>query len=114
VSPLQKIVRAIVINTHLENTLSPHCNKFFIQSYDLQVTKLGKLRILRSILNADNHQALLKEFIVRASFITGQFLAQELSTTQRTRTIVWSNPQFVQSDTVLGLSQNALNRPLTQ
>jgi len=67
-------MRKTGIDTPLENTLSPYYNKFFIRSHDLRVTKLGKLRILRSILNADNHQTLLKEFIVRAPPIARRFL----------------------------------------
>ena len=64
VRPQRQTIRAFETYTHFQTSLSLHYTKFFIRSNDLRVIKLGKLRILRSILNVDNHQILLNEFIV--------------------------------------------------
>lgn len=67
VSPLCGMTCIFGAETHHQTVLSPYYSQFFIRSHDLRVTKLEKLRILRSTLTADNHQVLLKEFIVRVS-----------------------------------------------
>lgn len=77
VSLFHEMARILRADTYHQATLSPYYNKFFIRSHDLRVTKLEKLYILRSILNADNHQVLLKEFIVRVSSITQRFWLKE-------------------------------------
>ena len=52
----------------LQHLFSPHHVRFLIRSTDARPVKLDKIRLLLNIINPDNYQAILREFIVSNLF----------------------------------------------
>jgi AP-3 complex subunit beta len=50
--------------TNSQNLLAPFYTRVLIHSDDLRQTKQGKIQLLLNIITSDNHQAILREFIV--------------------------------------------------
>ncbi|KAL1728455.1 adaptin N terminal region-domain-containing protein [Schizophyllum commune] len=57
------ITHILLLSESLPHLFSPHHVRFLIRSTDARPVKLDKIRLLLNIINPDNYQAILREFI---------------------------------------------------
>ncbi|KAL1744133.1 adaptin N terminal region-domain-containing protein [Schizophyllum fasciatum] len=57
------ITHILLLSETLPHLFAPHYTRFLGRSWDARPAKLDKIRLMLNILDADNHQAILREFI---------------------------------------------------
>ena len=58
----------LILEVTLQSLFAPQYSRFLIRSTDLPSTKRDKMRVMLELVNDDNYQPLLREFIVSHRF----------------------------------------------
>ncbi|KAH8117745.1 adaptin N terminal region-domain-containing protein [Phellopilus nigrolimitatus] len=87
---VERVVLAcfVVISRDAPQLLVPHYSRFFIRTTDIREVKRDKLRVLLKLLTPENHQVLLREFVVYAEDPDGQIVSEAIQAIGRCARII--------------------------